>query len=249
LGSADLAGSSGSAETGLTVARDSATVTAFAVTGSATYGAETGLVFTASVSGTNAAIPNESTVAVTSGPTTLCTITLSSGTGSCSPTSGTVLPLGVNSVMATFNAGEPNFTTATGTTTVTVTASPFAGIEWVSVTTTGTFSCNTTAPRAVTCTAAGVGNRGTFQAGVQLVDATRSPFLNATGAPITVAQITTGGGGTTTTSGLVTIAPSTSATPGTFLLTLNPGQPPATTITASVTINQITYTVNCVVTR
>jgi hypothetical protein len=368
-GNSNLLSSSGSASPGLTVARDRATVTAFSVTGTpATYGAETGLVFTASVSGVNAPIPSGSTVAVTAGPTTVCTITLTqgsptptagsgscsptsatllpagnytvtatfnaadaepnfvttaakdadaplvinpatatvalsvaptsvvfgdeaslvftasasaapavlppgstvtltnaagaqvctmaltSGTGTCSPTSGTVLPVGPNTVTATFNAGDPNFTTATSTATVTVT-SPIAGIRWTGESTTGTFTCDPiTSPAAVTCTAAGVaggGNgTGTFTASVQLVDANGAPVPNATGANIVVSQTTTGGGGDTTPTGTLTIAPGQSTSSGSFTLTMKPGRNrPPTTITASVTVGGVTYTVSCVVSK
>ena len=111
-----------------TINPDSATVAPFTVTGSpVTYGAEASLSFSATVTagGNGMSIPNGDTVAVTRGATTLCTITLSSGSGSCSPSSGTVLGAGSYTVTATFNASgsDPNFvTTATNTTPVTVNA-------------------------------------------------------------------------------------------------------------------------------
>ena len=117
-----------SGSTSLTITPDSATVTSFTVTGSpVTYGAEASLSFSAAVTagGNGMSIPNGDTVAVTRGPTPLCTITLSSGSGSCSPSSGTVLGAGSYTVTATFNASgsDPNFvTTATNTTPVTVNA-------------------------------------------------------------------------------------------------------------------------------
>ena len=236
----------------VTVSPDTATVDTFTVSNSpAPYGAETTLIFTASVSAEYAAIPDGSVVAVTQGSTTLCTIPLTSGAGTCSPASGTVLPVGTYvDVTATFNAAgiDPNFTSDTATTTVTVNPG-LAGIRWASVTTTGTFNCVYTTPTAVTCTATGVGNRGTFQASVQLVKADGTPFNNLTGSDIIVTETTTGGGGTTTASGSMVIAQSTSTSPGAYTLTLDPGRPPTTTITASVTVGGITYTVNCVVSR
>ncbi len=117
-----------SGSTSLTINPDSATVSTFTATGSpATYGAETSLSFSATVTagGNGMSIPNGDTVAVTRGATPLCTITLTSGSGSCSPSSGTVLGVGSPTVTATFNAtgGDPNFvTTATNTTSVTVNA-------------------------------------------------------------------------------------------------------------------------------
>ena len=123
-GDANFAGSTSSAQS-LTISPDSATVSAFTVTGSpATYGAETGLVFHASVTaGHGEAIPNGDTVTVTRGATTICTMTLTSASGSCSPSSGTVLPAGTYTFTATFNStgADPNFvTTATKTTNATI---------------------------------------------------------------------------------------------------------------------------------
>jgi hypothetical protein len=109
----------------LTVSPDSATVSAFTVTGNpASYGSETSLVFHATVTaGHGETIPNTDKVSVTQGATTICTITLTSGSGTCSPTSSTVLGLGISTVTATFNSNglDPNFiTTATNTVNVTV---------------------------------------------------------------------------------------------------------------------------------
>ena len=67
----------------------------------------------------------------------------------------------LHDVTATFNAAavDPNFTTATATTTVTI--NPRVGRDrWASVSTTGTLTCVYTNPTAVTCTATGVGNKG-----------------------------------------------------------------------------------------
>ncbi len=126
-GDTGLATSSGTASTGLTVNPDTATVTSFSVTGSpATYGAETSLSFSATVTGGNgASIPNGDKVSVTANSSTLCTITLSSGSGSCSPTVSTVLPAAgtAYTATATFNSGglDPDFvTTATKTNSVSV---------------------------------------------------------------------------------------------------------------------------------
>ena len=229
----------------VTVSPDVATFQSFTVSsGSAVFGTETSLVFSAQVAGSNVVLP-EGDVTVVAGSTPLCTITLSSGVGSCSPVSDTVLPIGIHAVTATFT--NPNFTTASSTTSVTISPSPLAGIRWASVSTTGTFTCVETNPQAVTCTATGVGNRGSFQANVQLVDANGDPFT--TGSAITVSQTTTGVGGTTTPTGSLTIAQSTSTTAGTYKLTLKPGNQPTTTITASINVGGTTYTVNCAVSR
>jgi hypothetical protein len=165
-----------------------------------------------------------------------------------------VLPAAVApyTVTATFNAapGDPNYTTATATTTVTIQPNAIVGIEWELVSTTGTLTCDfTTNPGAVTCTATGVGNKGSFQARVKMVGANRTPFTNTTSADIYVNRTTTGTGGTTTPTGPLTIAPGASTTAGSYTLTLNAGNPPPTTIIASVSVGGVTYTVNCVVSK
>jgi choice-of-anchor C domain-containing protein len=114
---------SGSPTAGLTVSPDSATVSSFSATGGpATYGKETGLVFSATVTAANGVpVPATDTVAVSAGPTALCTIVLgtasgSSASGSCSPSSGTALPAGTytNGITATFNStgADPDFLAA-----------------------------------------------------------------------------------------------------------------------------------------
>jgi hypothetical protein len=94
-----------------------------------------------------------------------------------------------------------------------------------------------------------VGNKGSFQARVKMVGANRTPFTNTTSADIYVNRTTTGTGGTTTPTGPLTIAPGASTTAGSYTLTLNAGNPPPTTIIASVSVGGVTYTVNCVVSK
>ena len=87
-------------------------------------------------------------------------------------------------------------------------------------------------------------------ASVQLVSDTGQPVPNATGANIVVSQTTTGGGGDTTPTGTLAIAAGQSTTPGSFTLTMKPGNNrPPTTITASVNLGGVTYTVTCVVSK
>jgi choice-of-anchor C domain-containing protein len=119
---------SSSSPTGLTVGPDSATVASFTVSGStAGYGAEKALVFSATVTaGNGVPAPSGDTVTVAERATSVCVITLGSGTGStasgsCSPTSATALPAGTyaNGVTATFNStgADPNFLAAAPATT------------------------------------------------------------------------------------------------------------------------------------
>jgi hypothetical protein len=140
--------------------------------------------------------------------------------------------------------GTDNVGNATSvSTTVKVT---FAGIDWTSIATTNNkaVSCNYTLITAVTCTVTGVGNGGTFTAAVQLIDANRNPVNNTTGSAITASELTVGQA--TTTPASVTLAQNAAAS-GTFTLTLNNGLNKTATITASITVNGVTYTVNCVV--
>ena len=124
LGDPNFAPSTSSA-TGLTVDPRTATVSTFQVSGSpATFGAENGLVFSATVTpGDDDPFPSGDTVTVSVGNITLCTITLAPGTGnsasgSCSPLSGTALPAGnYPDVTATFNktGADPDFRTTAST--------------------------------------------------------------------------------------------------------------------------------------
>jgi hypothetical protein len=128
------------------------------------------------------------------------------------------------------------------TTTVKV---PFAGIDWTNITTSNnrTVTCNYATITAVTCTVSGVGSGGTFTANVHLIDANHNTVANTTGSTITVSQTTTGQG--TGAPASTTIAQSGSASAGAFTLTLNNGGSKTATITASITVNGVTYTVNC----
>jgi Chitobiase/beta-hexosaminidase C-terminal domain len=122
---------------------------------------------------------------------------------------------------------------------------PFAGIDWTNITTSNnrTVSCNYTTITAVTCTVSGVGSGGTFTANVRLIDANHNTVANSTGSTITVSQTTTGQG--TGAPASTTIAQNASSSAGTFTLTLNNGGSKTATITASITVNSVTYTVNC----
>ncbi len=123
----------------------------------------------------------------------------------------------------------------------------FGGVDWTAITTSNnrTVSCNYTTLTAVTCSVTGVGNGGTFSAKVNLIDANHTAVGNTTGSPITVSQTTTGQG----TSSPASVSVAQGATPSTaaFTLTLNNGSGKTATITASITVNGVTYTVNCTV--
>ena len=111
-----------------------ATVSSFTVTGTpALYGFETSLLFWTTVTaGDHGAFPGGDTLAITAGALTLCTMALTpgtgaaanSGSGSCHPSSGTILPPGTPiAITGTFNStgADPRFAAALpATTTVTV---------------------------------------------------------------------------------------------------------------------------------
>jgi hypothetical protein len=122
---------------------------------------------------------------------------------------------------------------------------PFAGIDWTATSKAPT--CTYTVITAVTCTVAAVGNGGTWNAKVMLIDATHAAVSNTTGSTITVTQVTvtTGLGGGAPAS--VTIAQNASASAAAFTVTLPNGANKTATITATIVVNGVTYTVNCVV--
>jgi hypothetical protein len=122
---------------------------------------------------------------------------------------------------------------------------PFAGIDWTSITTSNnrTVNCNYTTITAVTCTVSGVGSGGTFTANVRLIDANHNTVSNTTGSTITVSQTTTGQGIGAPAS--TTLAQGASSSAGAFTVTLSNGGSKTATITASITVNGATYTVNC----
>jgi Fn3 associated len=120
----------------------------------------------------------------------------------------------------------------------------FAGIDWTGITTSGgTVSCNYTTITAVACSVTGVGSGGTFTARVTLIDANHTAVSNTTGSAITVSQSTTGKGSSSPAT--VSIAQSATGSAAAFTLTLQTGASKAATITASITVNGTTYTVNC----
>jgi hypothetical protein len=121
---------------------------------------------------------------------------------------------------------------------------PFAGIDWTATSKAPT--CTYTVITAVTCTVAAVGNGGTWTAKVMLIDATHAAVSNTTGSTITVTQVTAGqspGGSPAS----VTIAQNASASAATFTVPLNNGANKIATITATIVVNGVTYTVNCAV--
>jgi hypothetical protein len=121
---------------------------------------------------------------------------------------------------------------------------PFAGIDWMGITTSGgTVSCNYTTITAVTCSVSGAGSGGTFSAKVTLIDANHAPVANTTGSAITVTQSRTGQGAAAPAT--VSIAQNATGSAGAFTLTLNNGAGKTAMITASITVNGTTYTVNC----
>ena len=120
---------------------------------------------------------------------------------------------------------------------------PFAGIDWTATSKAPT--CTYTVITAVTCTVGAVGNGGTWTAKVMLIDANHAAVSNTTGGTITVNQLTAGQGGGAPAS--VTIAQNASASAATFTVTLNNGANKTATITATIVVNGVTYTVNCAV--
>jgi hypothetical protein len=78
-----------------------------------------------------------------------------------------------------------------------------------------------------------------------LIDANHAAVSNTTGSTITVTQVTAGQG--TGAPASVTIAQNASASAATVTVSLNNGANKIATITATIVVNGVTYTVNCVV--
>jgi Bacterial Ig-like domain (group 3) len=122
---------------GLVISPRLAKVTALSVSGSpAKYGSETNLAFSATVTASDSdPFPGGDALTIAVGTTTICTMTLTPGTGGasnsglgeCSPTSNTVLIAGTSELSGTFNAtgADPSFeATAPGTVQVVVGQAP-----------------------------------------------------------------------------------------------------------------------------
>ena len=104
----------------ITVNPDPATITSFTATPSTVaYGNEATVSFAVTVTPTYGSVPNGDTVAITQGATALCTVTLASGSGTCSPTNN-VLPFAASAYTVTATFGDQNFTTPAATTSLTV---------------------------------------------------------------------------------------------------------------------------------
>ena len=150
---------------------------------------------------------------------------------------------GNGSYAVTVSDGTNSLTSAT---TFTVTGS-FDGLMFTGASMTGgspTTTCLTpTISRNVTCTASGVGGTGSFTGSVTFVTAGRSAVPN-TGAVLTVtssvATVTAPGGTVTPASSIVSNGASTTSTA--FTLT-GRGVGWKATVTCSVTVNGVTYTV------
>ncbi len=165
----DFSGSSSAAKT--LVVNAASTTTALSVTTPVTYGAEASAEFTVTVSATGATPTG--TVAVNEGSTTLCTITLSSGTGECSVTAAQ-LPARSYTVVAVYSSTTANFSGSRST------------AETLSVTKAGT----TLTAKAPTTTTSGanttVSSSGTLTSsvnGLPIVGQKVTFTLNGTGSP------------------------------------------------------------------
>ncbi|HLN15996.1 MAG TPA: Ig-like domain-containing protein, partial [Acidimicrobiales bacterium] len=105
-GDSNFSGSTSTA-TNLTITRATTTTQLQVVPATVTYGDLATEVVTATVDPQFTGTPT-GTVTITSGATTLCTVTLIGGTGTCSPAAGVQLPTGTHDVTATYG-GDTNF--------------------------------------------------------------------------------------------------------------------------------------------
>jgi hypothetical protein len=118
-GDANFASSQTSPGTGVTVGKATSTTGLTVSPATVTYGHEKVFKLTATVTPEYAGTPT-GTVTMTAGTTTLCVATLSAGTGSCNPSSGTSLGVGSHTVTATYS-GDSNFNSSTAAETVKIT--------------------------------------------------------------------------------------------------------------------------------
>lgn len=133
------------------------TKTALSLTTPVAYGAEASADFTVTVSATKATPTG--TVAVNEGSTTLCTITLSSGTGTCSLTAAQ-LPAGRYTVAAVYSSSNANLSGSTSAAkTLAVKAAPTTTA--LSLTTPVTYGAEGSADFTVTVSATGATPTGT----------------------------------------------------------------------------------------
>ncbi len=175
-GDSDFAGSSGTATQTITTA--STSMPTFTATPSTSpYGAESSVVFAASVSATDPAAGTPSgTVTVKQGALTLCTITLSSGSGNCSPATDTALTAGAYQVTATYG-GTALFSSSSSSTSLTVgpsTSQLSAPTETASPVYGGSLAAHTTLSSDTSITALNGVVTFTIDAGPNVYTCTRS---------------------------------------------------------------------------
>ena len=133
------------------------TKTSLSLTSPVTYEAEASAEFTVTVSATRATPTG--TVAVNEGTTTLCTITLSSGTGRCSLTAAQ-LPAGHHTVVAVYSSASTNFS-GSSSAAKTLTVKAASTTTALSLTTPVTYGAEASADFTVTVSAAGATPTGT----------------------------------------------------------------------------------------
>jgi hypothetical protein len=130
-GDADISASPSAGTASFAVTGAATTTTLATIAPSSTYGAETAETFTANVTSTQGTPTG--TVTVTGSVGTLCTITLSAGTGTCTLTATQLTPQQVTGVVATYNASG-NFAGSASTPAQTFTVVPDSTTTAVSAT-------------------------------------------------------------------------------------------------------------------
>jgi hypothetical protein len=122
-GDGNFLGSSSTQRT-ITVLAVQPTTTALTLSApSVPFGAEQTEIFTAKVTPAASGIPTGK-VTVTTGTTTICTITLSGGTGTCRPASGSLLRPGSYPITATYSGDATDTTSSDTSQTLVVTKQP-----------------------------------------------------------------------------------------------------------------------------
>ncbi len=174
------------------------TTTTLSFTSPVTYGSEGKAAFSVTV--TSGAGTPTGTVAIDNGPTTLCTVTLSGGTGTCTLTASQLAP-NTYSITAVFSPANANFATSPSTAQNLVVNK----------------AATSTTPQAVTVTGSGATRTVTFKAtltslstGTGISGQSITFTLNTTGSPTCTA--TTNSNGVATCSVTISLAAYNAAT-------------------------------------
>jgi hypothetical protein len=181
VGDSNFSGSTSAPGTWKVTAATTSTTVSVAPSATA-YGSETTAVFTATVKPQFGGVPTGTVKITAPGGATVCTATLVTGRGTCSPASGEVLAVAPHYTLTGTYSGDTNFATSSGTTGFGVTAGPTA--------TSVTSSANPSVPGETltfTATVTGLAGSGTPTGTVTFAE---GGTVLCAGAPVTAEKAT-----------------------------------------------------------